>query len=228
MLHQTLSRYNQLALKHNPGYYTASSEIALTYDPDIRAYLVDLGIGKGANYHPVNLYYQPLDSDPDTDQWAPVSIVGNLQFPTESGKEYIVAAFVGNNWNTVDAVYMQLNVTEEFVSERRFRLDYRLFPVDVIDYSERVPFPAEFTDMLETAVAAEGLILANNDSPGWQRFVSLQGPRLEARKMMREREFEDWLSMDVKNTYVREQPYHYLRNNPQLAGRRVNYKVEPQ
>lgn len=227
VLHNILDELNSSALKRNRDYFTDDEVISLTYDDVHQWYNVALTVSEKLEFYPVHLRYQHANSDPDKDPWYTATRVKIAQFPNESYRNVPIYAVLEKRVATVeDPISFKINLSQEFVSEQSWRLIYRLFPTDVLGFTDTVPFPAEHTALLEYFLAAEALGIVNDSSPQWLTYVQMRTPQLTIRKLELRKAYEDWIDRDVENIILNSPSYHYIRNNPQMKGRIINIRTE--
>lgn len=225
LLHRKLEYLNALAIEENGDFYTHEKEVSLTYSATHKGFTYDItGIDESLyRVYPVMLMQQDETADADTSDWYAIRIVKYAQFQAQGRTGRTVACFTGNTFDGSSGVELiRMNVTSDWASTRRFRMGFRLFPVDILGYADNVPFPREHIGLLEVLLAQAALPLVRDDSEDWRGFVSMVTPTLQLDGMQRQQAFLDWVNKDTDNVYVTEQPYHYRLNN-QL--RRVDRSV---
>jgi len=228
LLHNVLDELNGMALKRNRDYFTSSELITLAYSAPLIAYTITLSVTGDTEFYPIHLVYQNLNQNPDTDPWYKVNHVKISQYPTESNKNAPVYALLETVLGATKAVKIRLNLKDEFVQQQRWRLDYRAFPKAILQFTDTVPFPQEHTVLLETALAEESIQLVSDNSADWVAFKQSRYPSLGMKKMVLIKAFNEWLDRDIENIIITDKPYHYIRNNPQMQGRLLNLRTEPQ
>lgn len=224
VLHMKMEEYHRVALQQNKDFYTQSDLITFSYSKSTRRYTPVLTTITNLDYYPAELEFQPLTSDPDTGVWRTATLVKANQFPSESGKAGVVACFTGNRWADPNGVVVRLSLLPEKVKELRWNLTYRVFPTEILEFADVVPFPQEFTELLSYAVAVQAATII--DKPSWSAsFMATGYPALVAQQRKLEAEFVDWLTRDVENVYVTEKPFNYRRLNTNHSV--AEYRVEP-
>jgi hypothetical protein len=226
LLHNILDEYNTSALKRNRDYFTHSEIITLAYD-ELNLFTPTLPVSTLLEYYVVHLSYQPLTSDPDTDGWHAVNRIKVDQFPSESDGSSPIFAVMETALGSERAMQFRMNLTDEFVQRYRWRLDYRAFPTDTLQFDDIVPFPQEFTNLLEHKLAAEAIQLVQDNSADWVAFRQVRSPWLEMKCLKLERAFEEWLDKDITNIIINAKPFHYIGNNVQNRRRVMNLRTEP-
>ena len=229
LLHSALDQYHAFAIKENKDFYTHELDATLTYKVDQLGFEVTVPVHHVAtrDYYPIALLYQDLTADPETATWSRIRIVKYGHFLTESDKGRPIASFIGNEWQGIHNTVMKLNLTNEWAANQRFRIGFRYFPSSVLDYDDTVPFPQEFTSLIELSMAREALDLIEDNSPDWDKFYNRRVQTLEVRMKEAEQQFSEWLLNDVENVVLIDTPYHYAFNNKLRSRLGGNYHIEP-
>jgi len=224
LLHQLLEELHVDCIKEDADFYTHDLPIELTYNEDSQGYTFVVNINPEGtrrdvdNILPVFLRFQPITSDANKDPWYRVNITKLTTFTRTNGGGRVQAAYLGNNWQGITDPQFKFNVEQEFVTNHDWRIAFRLFPTDVLDYDDIVPFMPEHTSLLEVILAGRALELVNDDSPSWVAFKNRQQPALLMREQMGRKRLMDWMYKDAENIVIDTPMYDYKYNNPQ-AGR---------
>lgn len=224
LLHKVVEELHIVASKENQDYFTHESEVTFAYDSDLKGYLSTIP-GHIGSLIPIKLYYQDLTSEPEED-WYEVQVVMLSQYDAETSKGRPVAAYLGNSWQDRNVPHFRINLKEDSVSSKRWRIRYRALNNEVLGYDDIVPFIPEFSSLVENMLALECLPLVMNDSPSWSQFMSIQTQSLMGKVQIGKMEMKDWLNRQVENQYITVVPYHYRNNNPLTRGRSRRHRTE--
>jgi hypothetical protein len=226
LLHNILEKYTQEALRANEDFCTHEMECDLEYSENLLGFDVLIsGLNDNTEFDPVALYYQLESQNAETEDWKRATIVDYDSYASLSDSRQIVGAFYSNNWDGIESLKLKLNITEETAAQYRWRLAFRLFPEEPADYGDTVAFPARFTALLETALAAAALPLVLDDSPSYSAFKRERSLSLEMERREREAAFREYLQRPINARIVTSPAYHYRTNN-RLAQRATRVKVE--
>jgi hypothetical protein len=225
LLHQTLDELNQLILKENQDYFTHELEVALTYDATLRGYTLEIDTERiqlqTSGMEPVFFLCQKTTEDQQTDAWQKIRVAKLATFTdVNAAVPPAQVTYIGNNWQGFSGANFKFNLPDDFIAEQRWRLAFRYFPQEVLDLDEVVPFPAEYTSLLEHYLAYKALPLVRDDAPAWLNFASARKGELMLTVEQMKSSLRTWLNKDIDNDYVIAQPYHYRTNNPLHGGRK--------
>jgi hypothetical protein len=227
-VHNALEEMTLFAVNEKPDFLTNESLLDLSYDSDALGYEFSLDLNDSVHdIHVVKMYCQPAASDPQEDGWEEVRFVKYKNYPAASGENRIVACMFGNDFDGLQGKRIRFNRSDDWVSQYRFRVGFRVVLGKKLKYADFVPFPSQHTTLLEYIVAAEALPLVNDISPEFASFASRQSPRLEGKVMEKKIAFSQWLKDDIDSvTIVTARPFNYRSRN-QLKGRGLRpYRIE--
>lgn len=231
LLHQILEELHALCLKENSDFFTHDFPIDLTYNSDSLGYTFSVDTlpngsgGEVTDLIPVFLRYQALTDDPEDDRWYRCNVSKLTTFTQDASPREVTAAMLGNSWQGLTSPNFKFNVQSDFITEHRWRVYCRLFPNQILDYTDTFPFPGEHTSLIEHMLALKSIVLVNDDSPGWRSFVPGQTQMLMAQVKMGKDSLIDWLNKDVENRIITNQPYNYQTNNKLLGPQRGRYRT---
>lgn len=228
LVHRAIEKYTVFAVNKKPDFLTNDSLIELTYDADAMAYEFALDVSDTVrDIHTVKMFYQLLDEDPNTSAWCEVSFVKYKNYPQASTDSRVVACMFGNEYDGLSGKRIRINKTEDWVSQYRFRIGFRVVLSDKLDYDDYVPFPQEHSELIVDDVANEAITLVSDMSPEYQSFAAKQGVKLFNNITEKKALFAAWLDDDIDSvTTIIGRPFNYrLRNK--LKGSRVRpYRIQ--
>jgi len=243
ILHQVLEELHSVCQKENNDYFTHDYEITLTYNDTTKGYEFSISDDNICcrsriaekqqrcchsipGIIPVFLKYQLTTQDEDDDDWYRVDISRLTTFGHDKPYGEVTAAFVGNDWQGRTKPQFKFNCTHDFISDRRWRMMCRIFPTEILDYEDWLPFPGEFTSLVEFMIAQRCLNLVQDNSSHWMEFKAAQAAQLMMQIQQRMLDLKAWLNKDVENKVVLNRGYHYRLNNKQASTPRRRPIVE--
>ncbi len=226
LLHQILEQQCSYAIRENKDFYTHELSADLDYDEESHGYSLTVDTIEYPTQYPIALMYQDLTADEHKGNWRKIQFVKYSQFLQMSGEGTPAASVIGNNFQSIHDQVVRLNLQPEWVQKQRFRIAFRYFPSEVLDYGDIVPFPSEHTTMLELMLAQSALQLVKDNSPDWDKFYVRQSAYLNGKVQEAQGLFLDWLKRDIENQYVTPDAFHYVRNNALQVGQRRDIRYE--
>lgn len=231
-LHQVLEELHTVCLKENADFFTHDLSIQLVYNTTTHGYTfvlpaqthtepdTEIVTTSLSGLIPVFLSYQNTADDPDHSPWIKVQIVKLSDYISYNRPGRVGAAFIGNDWQGLTSPQFKLNVDPTFIDNTRWRVACRVFPTDILDYDDTVPFPAEHTSLIEHSLALKCLPMVRDDSPSWRAFQVSQTQMLLMMVQRLTANLIAWINKDVENRVITNRPYHYRYNNALLGPRR--------
>jgi hypothetical protein len=213
-----LDELNQLILKENQDYFTHELEVELTYNDTLRGYTLEINTEQlslqPTGIEPVFFLCQKSTEDQQEDAWQKIRITKLATFTNTTSVSESQAVYIGNSWQGFSGANFKFNLPDDFIAEQRWRLAFRYFPQEVLDLDETVPFPTEYTSLLEHLLAYKSLPLVRDDAASWDKFSSARKGELMLTVEQMKMGMRDWLTKHIENDYVTSLPYHYRNNNP--------------
>lgn len=167
---------------------------SVTIDEDDIDYLVRLP--NVPDFEPVRLEYAPLAYS-QYQPWFAARVVPLSSWETHFGQNYTAASFYGST-GLQDGMRLRLNLDPSMVSDREWRITYRVPLLTIVQLGERPPIPTNFLPMLKYDTALDCMSIVSDDTEDWKKWVAENTQKYAARVLEWRARWEEYLNSSVE------------------------------